>query len=59
MQGTETKASEKLLTAAALDSLVAEFGEDFTDFVTLGERAEMIEERITRIRKFNSLDLAA
>lgn len=59
MQRTEQRSNGKLLKAAALDSLIAELGEDFTNFVTPGERAEMIEERIERIRRSNSLALAA
>ena len=59
MRTSDMTSNEKLLRAAALDSLVAELGGDFASFVTADEKAEMIEERMDYIKRRSGLALAA
>ena len=59
IQGSAPLSNAKLLRAAALDSLVAELGSDFTQHVTSLECEEMIEERIESIAQRNGFALAA
>ena len=59
MHTSDLNTTDKLLRAAALDSLIAELGEDFAAFVTCDEKSEMIEERIDLIKRRSGLALAA
>ena len=59
MNKDTSKITWATLRAAALDSLLDELGDDFRDFVTDGECAEMVEERAISLARRRDFRLAA